>query len=117
MSIRYTAVDNEHIDESGDSHAPTLTPNNDGQPEGVSANIDTDRTLSSFTLNKKLADSPVQGASFTSSGQNYKGPDIAGWPAAPQKLRGFSVPFFIVDVALVLLPVAFLGQSVIMLYV
>ena len=39
----------------------------------------------------------------------YKGPPISGWPTAPRKLSGTSIPQFIGDIILILFPVAFLG--------
>ena len=42
--------------------------------------------------------------------KTYDGPAIDGWPAAPQQLRGLSVPLLIGDVILILLPIAFLGM-------
>jgi hypothetical protein len=42
--------------------------------------------------------------------KTYEGPAIEGWPAAPQQLRGFSVPLLVGDIILILLPIAFLGM-------
>lgn len=61
----------------------------------------------------KAASSHMQNASLLSTGKasvEYYGPKINGWPAAPQKLNGFSIPLFVGDVLLISLPIAFLGM-------
>ncbi|KAH6629031.1 hypothetical protein C7974DRAFT_179237 [Boeremia exigua] len=54
------------------------------------------------------SEEPASGVRNAGSRAAYKGPEIVGWPGAPAKLSGFSVPLFVGDVLLVLLPIAFL---------
>ena len=99
--VEYTVMRNEHtINDSGSRSEFTII-NEDvetGRPSVDVSNEETN-TPESKTISAKIC-------------SQYKGPKINGWPTAPRKLRGFAIPLFVVDVLLILFPIAFLSISI-----
>ncbi|KAH6622174.1 hypothetical protein C7974DRAFT_397794 [Boeremia exigua] len=55
---------------------------------------------------------PSNGERDEKGSNTYVGPPISGWPTAPQRLRGYSVPLLIGDILLILLPIAFIVLAI-----
>lgn len=99
-SIAYSAMEREpSLDDDG-SRAETIV-NNDVET-GRSSDNNCARGIRDISPSLCIEQSNKPPAT-------YMGPEITAWPTTPRKLRGFSVPLFVGDVFLILVPIAFLG--------
>lgn len=111
-SIEYSPVDNERDHEYLEISLSSASSNHGTGTKPVrtgSGHFD-----NASSSNRDSTTTRVDQIEVSRSGQNtagYKGPSIAGWPTAPQKLSNFSISLFLGDIVLVFLPIAFLGSS------
>jgi hypothetical protein len=110
---QYHAVDEELATGSDymrrDGKKPSLNNNIGAGRLNVTSDCD---NRASGNMRSKSSHSQNQDSGFATSGEVSRGDsalNINGWPAAPQKLRGVSMPLFIGDSVLTLFPIAFLG--------
>lgn len=99
-SIAYSAMERDPSPDDNDSHAETI----------VNNGVETGR--SSDDIHARRTQGTPASSCIEQSNKpltTYTGPEVTAWPTAPRKLRGFSVPLFVGDMVLILIPVAFLG--------
>jgi hypothetical protein len=109
-SIEYSPVNNGHVHEEagGLFGSSPLGHGTRTSPMSTSYSHSDDRSsFNSDSTNTRIDQFPMPPSDQNPVG--YGGPPIAGWPTAPRKLSKFSIPLFIGDVVLILLPIAFLG--------
>ena len=109
-SIEYSPVNNGHIHEDAGGHfgSSPLGHGTRTNPMGTSySHSDNGSSLDSDSTDTRIDQFPMPPSGQKPVG--YKGSTVAGWPTAPRKLSRFSIPLFIGDIVLILLPVAFLG--------
>lgn len=106
-SVEYTAVEHndEFIDDTSEDRAY------EDSIASTHQSIDANQQVSHAIENGQQINQ-VGGSSKTISEETTGETTvrtIAGWPQGPRQLDGVSIPFFIGDLLLILLPVAFLG--------
>ena len=111
-SVEYTAVNGENTYDASMNRLGTDIIHQDVEM-GRSRSVLGHNDRIANNSNSKAASSDMEEPSLSSIGKahvSYSKPKIDGWPAAPDKLKGSSIPLFVGDVLLIMLPVAFMGM-------
>lgn len=110
-NFEYSPVNNDHNHEdAGASLAPSPLDHSDRTDliDTGYSHSDNGTSFNSESTDAHVDQIPVPPSGHKPAG--YKGLPVAGWPTAPRKLGGISIPQFIEDIILILLPIAFLGS-------
>ena len=110
-NFEYSPVNNDHDHEdAGDSLAPSplVHSNRTDLIDTSYSHSNNGTSFNSDPTDAHVDQTQVPPSSHKPAG--YKGPPVAGWPTAPRNLSGISIPQFIGDIVLTLLPIAFLGS-------
>ena len=111
-SIKYSPVNSGHVREDAGGHYGSSTIGHGTRTSPLSTSYshsDNGNSFNSESTNTRIDQFPMPPSGQKPVG--YGGPPTDGWPTVPRKLSRFSIPLFIGDVVLILLPVAFLGVS------
>jgi hypothetical protein len=106
-SIEYSPVNNGQTHENVGGHRSSSPPGHGTRMSTSYSHSDNGSSFNSDSTNTRIDQFPMPPSGQKPVG--YGGLPIAGWPTAPRKLSKFSIPLFIGDVVLILLPIAFLG--------
>lgn len=111
-SVDYTAINSGYTRDARMNNLGTDIMDRDVEI-GRSRSVLSHSDLSANNSDSKREGSHMQESSLSSIDKtyvSYKGPEIDGWPTAPYKLKGSSIPVFVGDMLLIVLPIAFIGM-------